>query len=125
MEIYNDGETIKNDDYASAYGFKSFNTGIHIYKFKIKKYNGEKNNWNIVIGITWDHQAWDRYTQTFFHGYGFVGSKAKLIGRWKKDNYGDDYGCIVKSGDTIEMIVNLNNHTLSYKINLIKLTKKK
>ena len=84
--------------------------GCHIWRFKC----GSKSDWTIgdKIGIISNHApiALDHYFQQFgVQSYGFAVA-GKLIG-------GSAYGRRCEIDDVIEMSVNFNDLTLSYKIN--------
>ena len=74
----------------------------------LKYYILNKNeNWNHIIGISNINNCYDKKDKLYFHGYGFVSSKGKLMNPDNYGNYGKLYGIKCHTGYIIDMLVDL------------------
>ena len=97
-------------------------SGIHIWKYKCltKKFNGDE-----MIGIRDNNFKPLPLNRTFIFGgcinkpvgYGFHLRSGKLTNPKTRKGYGPYYGKKCVNGDIIEMTLDFNDLTLSYKIN--------
>ena len=96
-------------------------TGIHAWKFKV---DNIKSSWH-VIGI-WKCDK--KFTDVYENGYGYIISAGYLTNPRDYGNLGKGYGTVVrddwverrykcKNGDLIEMIVDMDKLSISYKVN--------
>ncbi len=107
---------INKKQWSTCYGYKviEYNSdGVHIWRFEaLTLANGA-----CMIGIDEANYKW--FTNCFCweyedrDGYGYNGYNGRKYNKNDYSKYGEKY----KTGDTIEMILNLNDKTLSYKTN--------
>ena len=116
-----DGDMIQHnaDEESNAYFTNIASTGIHIWKFKCIKMDLSDVIGIVNINLS-DHPQndyFDDYNDTpegkIATGYGF-----NLRG-WLTHNHGwgNNYGTLCNDNDVIEMTLNMNKLTLSFKIN--------
>ena len=58
-----------------------------------------------------------KFAKVYKDGYAYIMNYGKLADRENFGSYGSDYGAICADGDIIEMILDMNKMTLSYKVN--------
>ncbi len=113
--------------WTSACMTREINCGIHSWMFELEEYHGQKgvNGWHLLIGIWKTHKINMKHINYFYatapnSGYVYVASDGLLCDPQKGAINGQEYGIILNEYDTpylIEMIVDLNNRTVSYLIN--------
>ncbi|KAJ3426035.1 spry domain containing socs box protein [Anaeramoeba flamelloides] len=113
LELTNDNKTIKSlqqDEFKSIKGNKILKKGKHIYKIQIDSIHSNGFN-STMIGVVapeitgigyMNKQGWSFYC---FNGH-----------KWNENKH-QVYGTKVKKNDIITMTVDMDKHTLSYKLN--------
>ena len=121
-----DGNTIQNTDDGGARSCMLTNIaikGVHIWIFQCNK--GAFGADCDVIGIIRQQEnsdeEWDLYLDTYFdenetNAYGF-GGQGSLTDPEDSNHWGEYYGTKCQNGWIIEMKLDFNNLTLSYKLN--------
>ena len=107
-------------EYVSAFGRAIISSGKFHWKFKIEKV--QKTGWYIVIGIWKIKSEVEPPKETYFthkgykSGYGFVTEDGKLVTETGGSSF-KKYGVPCKTGDIIDMYLDLDKLTLSFAIN--------
>ena len=99
---------------------QTISSGIHEYKFRIFIAERDQNYFDLSIGIIMDKFIKPENIKNECHflqdtGYGFSTSRA--IASCKSNWLSREYAKIPNDGDIITMIVDLEQNTISYKIN--------
>eukprot|EP01084_Bolivina_argentea_P251475 421770_1 len=112
--------------YRSCFGNNIYDGGTHHWKLQIKQYHHGYCAWNMLIGVMKInnnnkddklHHRNSHFTANN-HGYGFIGNLSYLTTSHGNDRiYGNKF---INVGDIIDIYLNLNKYTLSYKINNIE-----
>ena len=112
-----------NHEFVTAFGSHSVSKGIFKWKIKLLSFvNNGLHGGSPFVGIIEDKEElvqssqsgdWDGY------GYQFCGGSGNLYSEWAyRENKAIDYGCKWKEeGDVIEMILDLDDYTLSFSVN--------
>lgn len=111
--------------WGSVFGCKVIKNGIFIWEIKINKIC-HNNGWNFLVGIIKNNKLYMqkiknsnlmKHSHNFNEIYGWsCGIYNSLLNH---KNYDKKYGKTCNEGDIIQVILNLNNMTLSYKVNNI------
>lgn len=112
--------------YRSAFGHNIYNKGSHHWKLKIIQCNDGYCAWNMLIGIMKIGKQIKSFPRNSHftsndNGYGFIGNLAHLTNA-KDGGHGSDrkYGQkFINNGDIIDVYLDLDKFTLSYKINSV------
>ena len=141
IKIYGDNIKIINNDrvicneiqsycYRSVFGKNIYNLGKHHWKLEIKQCNDGYCAWNMLIGCMKIDEKNKNKNKIFHrnshftssdHGYGFIGNLSYLTNP-KDGGHGTDrkYGKkFINIGDIIDIYLDLDELSLSYKINNI------
>merc|ERR1712228_1023042 len=102
----------------SAYCKRVARKGKHQWTFEYTMIGN--NHWNL-IGI-WNTTSSDPATERHFlnichNGYAYCGPQGVLTNPEAPGNGGDNYGVRCKSGDVVEMTLDLDRRTLSFAVN--------
>ena len=110
-----------DEDWKSIFGKRiCCGYGKYEWNLEIVESSSSNNNWNIMVGIIKNDarfcmKARDRSAFEKFTSIGIVGSERGIVEWWIVNRkYGEKFE---KVGDTIKVILDLDNLTLSYTIN--------
>ena len=98
-----------NKKWSTARANIRFTSGIHRWEVHIDRCISK----NIFIGVTTREARLDNYVGCDAYGWAFLANKAIWHGKAKMKNYGE----LFRTGDTVTIILDLENGTLSFCLN--------
>jgi hypothetical protein len=106
-------KNVANKKWSTARANVRLSSGIHRWDVHIDRCVSK----NIFIGVATREGRLDNYVGCDNYGWGFLANQAIWHGKAKLKNYGE----LFRTGDTVSVILDLENGTLSYCLNNIPL----